>query len=144
MALSKPIFLGILHKITCLRTTTHGSHICFQTTACYKFNFSMWLRHQRDADELFLSNILWTDLSCFRVKVCCPSTAATYGSGIFLLPLADNVADIVGGSHLPHFRLTLQWYRNFVDTSNRASSRYTPLSVRQRSWFLHEARRHTI
>jgi hypothetical protein len=116
MKLSKPIFRGILHKITCLWTTAHGYHICFQTIAYYRCSFSTWLRQQRDADELCLRTFLWTDLTCFRVEVCCPSTAVTCDSGIALLPLADNVADIVVGSHLPHDRLTPQRCRNFVDT----------------------------
>ena len=40
MGLSEKIILETLRKITCLRTTTHGSHICFQNIAYYNCSFS--------------------------------------------------------------------------------------------------------
>jgi len=95
MGMSEQMILGTLHKITCLRTTTNGSHTCFQTIAYYNCSFSYDCVINVMRVSSFSSHILWTDVACFRVKVCCPSTAVTCASGIFLLPFADNVADMV-------------------------------------------------
>ena len=40
MGLSEKMILGTFHKITCLRTTTHGCHICFQTIAYFNCSVS--------------------------------------------------------------------------------------------------------
>jgi hypothetical protein len=142
MGLSEKMILGTLHKITCLLTTTHGSHMC-PDDRLLQLQLFVWLRHQRDADQLFLSNILWTAVACFRVKVWCPSTAVTCGSGEVLLPYADNVAN-VGGTPLPLDRLTPQWYWYSVDTLLPGLFQDMRPYQWHRSWFQYNVRRHII
>lgn len=78
------------------------------------------------------------------IKVCCPSTEVTCGCEVVLMPFADDVADIGGLPSATRQTESTEIPMFGGHSSTRASSRYASLSVRQKSWFQHDARRHTI
>jgi hypothetical protein len=110
-----------------------------------RMQFFELLRHQHAADELFLHNILWTGEACFTRKgvfnvhnshlLARDNPHATRERGYqvhFCVSVwAGIFGDVVLGPYLLPNRLTVQRYRDILETVLQGLLKAVPLALRQ-------------